>query len=113
MGARSYRWLRSSFHPEETLKCCLEHLMNTNRVFLLMRYELCVTENESDGVFLRPSCECECLVERDKRRDCETVSDGELWRSGRRSGGTKRCEGEHSSSVELQCREQSRNNDRG
>ena len=112
MEARSYCWLRSLYHPEEVLKRCLEQLMKTDRIFLLMRYVVCWVENQSVGVFLRPSCECECLVERDQRCDCETIGDGELRGSGRRRGSSEGCEGEHSTTTELQCGEQSGNNDR-
>ena len=62
-GARSYRWLRSLYHPEEMLKKCLDKLMETNRIFLLMRCVEWLSDEQSFRVFLRPSCECECLVE--------------------------------------------------
>ena len=62
MKARSYRWLRSLYHPEEVLKRCLYQLMKTDQIFLLMRYVVCWVENQSVGVFFCPSCECECLV---------------------------------------------------
>ena len=69
MKARSYRWLRSLYHPEEVLKRCLYQLMKTDQIFLLMRYVVCWIENQSvvhrvsvsawsneiNGVIVRPS----------------------------------------------------------